>query len=701
MIAWLKKAFGGGRMQHQGRSFFLGNNQLARTSFDYRKAIGDNLDSSVVTAPVQWVQRAVLEARLIVQKVDTDGAESALPSHPMLALAARPNEYYDGKSLLMATILSFLIDGNAYWAKVRNGNGRVVELWYVPHWLISPFWENSSDNFIEYYRYSPGGSSDWEKLAIADIVHFRYGINPRNVRRGLSPIDGAIREIFMDLESSNFVATLLRNMGVPGAIISPSGSAMPTPEDVEATKRWFGASFGGDRRGSTLVMGAPTKVEQYGFNPQQMNMSEARDIAEERVCSSLGIPSAVVGFGSGMQQTKVGATMTELRKEAWHGGVLPVIKMLAGELSRSLLPEFGRSDSERVAWDTSDVPALQTDEAAESLRWSGLVSAGIATVAEAREAAGLPFDDSHRFFFHPFSAIPVPEGTSLDALAAGVEEPAPSVSQGGDDGDADKALYSEMKARATRAQYQRALRFLRRTERGQARLHEDFQKELLKFFNDLGDESAKIAAPVLRENPDTIVDEIIVDILISRIEFTQADSRWIKIYAKHYNSVVRTTISASQDMGLGLSTNAADGVARRLVETGGRRAGLVDVQGQTRKALFHAMAEGRALGEGADALAKRIAKFVTHGPFFQSIEYRSRLIARTETKYAQNVSTISVAAHNNVNKFVTFDGRFGEPRSLPDHIARDGKIVSLDEAMELSEKEHPNGTLSFAPYFGE
>ena len=151
-----------------------------------------------------------------------------------------------------------------------------------------------------------------------------------------------IREVFIDLENSNFIASLLRNMGVPGVIISPKGSAMPAPDDVEATKVWFKEAFGGDNRGAPLVMGAPTEVSSYGFNPEQMNLSYGSDRAEERVCACLGIPAAVVGFGAGLQQTKVGATMEELRKLAWHNGVLPLGRQLVDELKRSLLPDFQR-----------------------------------------------------------------------------------------------------------------------------------------------------------------------------------------------------------------------------------------------------------------------------------------------------------------------------------------------------------------------
>ena len=45
----------------------------------------------------------------------------------------------------------------------------------------------------------------------------------------------------------------------------------------------------------------------------------------------------------------------------------------------------------------------------------------------------------------------------------------------------------------------------------------------------------------------------------------------------------------------------------------GKRVGLIDIEGDTKKAIFRALAEGRALGEGADPLARRIRNEVTAG----------------------------------------------------------------------------------------
>src|SRR3546814_7984457 len=120
-----------------------------------------------------------------------------------------------------------------------------------------------------------------------------------------------------------------------------------------------------------------------------MDTGGARDVAEALVCALLGIPAAVFGFGAGLQQTKVGATMQQMSKQAWENGVLPFCRLAADELKRSLLPQFGKVDGLDVFWDTSDVPAMQEDEDQKAERWGKIFEAGMVQLYEAREALGM------------------------------------------------------------------------------------------------------------------------------------------------------------------------------------------------------------------------------------------------------------------------------------------------------------------------
>ncbi len=650
---------------------------LRRTRFDYRKEVGDMLDASVVTAPIQWVQRSLPEARLTVRRVQRDGTTDEVADHPMLALIQRPNPYYGDLALWAGTVFSYLIDGNAYWIKLRNGVGRPGELWWVPHWTMEAKGSDDGSVFIDRYEYRPGGGQVIT-YSPADVVHFRHGINPRNPRKGLSPMDGVLREIFMDLESSNFVASLLRNMGTPGMVLSPKNGGV-SPEDVEATKTWLKQAFGGDRRGEPLVLGAPTDVAPYGFNPQQMNMSEARDIAEERVCASIGVAAAVIGFGAGLQSTKVGATMAELRKLSWQNGVLPVGRVFADELDRSLLLDFGSTAGLRTAWDTSEVQALQDDLAQLATRLNTAIGGGWAQVAEGREAMGWDVEDADRIYLRPAMAIETPAGTKAKPKSLGGVE--------------TKAVASRQARLAGRA-YVGALQ---RQEEGLAKA---MDQRLTRFFNGLGKAASRVAKPLLKQRTDheEKADADTVEAILEALGIEAHRTTFAGLFQGHYLDVAKAVSEAASLAGI--SGSLPDPVARAVTAAGGKRAGMIDLAKQSRAALFDALAEGRSEGEGAEALAARIAQYVEAGPW-GSVETRARTIARTETKYAQNVSTIERAKAANVDQFIVHDGRLGPGRSLPDHIARDGSIVSAAQADQMAADEHPNGTLSFSPYFGE
>src|SRR5690606_31997656 len=98
------------------------------------------------------------------------------------------------------------LDGNAYWVKVKNEAGGVLELWYVPHWLIEPkaTRDSTGQTFITHYEYRVDG----QVLAVErdEIVHFRYGLDPHNPRKGMSPLASVLREVFTDDEAANFSA---------------------------------------------------------------------------------------------------------------------------------------------------------------------------------------------------------------------------------------------------------------------------------------------------------------------------------------------------------------------------------------------------------------------------------------------------------------------------------------------------------------
>ena len=220
---------------------------------------------------------------------------------------------------------------------------------------------------------------------------------------------------------------MLRNMGIPGIILSPKGDDRLSQDEVERVKAYIQSRLTGDQRGQPLAMGSPTDVQQLSFSPQQLDLAKLRSTAEARVPAALGIPSAVVGFQAGLDSSKVGATMHEFVRLAWSNGIVPVQRLMAAELQRVLLPHF-EQDADRflVGWNYDEVSALEADQNALATRYQVLVGAGILKVSEAREALGYESTPDDDIYLRPSSLTPtdpkdqMPEPEPMPALPAAV-----------------------------------------------------------------------------------------------------------------------------------------------------------------------------------------------------------------------------------------------------------------------------------------
>lgn len=365
---------------------------LPRSRVDYLAQVGDGTGSSTVTAPLFWVARTFPEAPPMLWRKLDNGQREKVFDHPLLAQLEQPNVFYTGMTLWMATVIDYQVDGNAYWLKLRNQAGAVGALWWIPHWLICPRGSDTDDRvFIDHYEYTPG--AELFKLPPNDVVHFRFGLDPNDPRLGRSPLKSVLREVFTDDEASAFTASLLSNMGVPGLMVTPEKGVTVSEEDAKEAKSDLMSLFTGDRRGEPIVMTSATKIEQFGFSPEQLMLRELRRIPEERVTAVLGVPAIVAGLGAGLDRSTF-TNMGEAREAAYEAGIIPMQRNLAETIRFSLLPEFEPDPTVwRFGFDLDDVRVLREDALREARRVDLLWRGGEITRAEARRSLGLPVDE--------------------------------------------------------------------------------------------------------------------------------------------------------------------------------------------------------------------------------------------------------------------------------------------------------------------
>ena len=206
-------------------------------------------------------------------------------------------------------------------------------------------------------------------------------------------------------------------------------------------------------------------------------------------------------------------------------------------------------------------------------------------------------------------------------------------------------------------------------------------------------------------------DRLIINKVMDRIfqpdeQLGFGDIRLLEHFEGHAHRVLETTVNTVSNF-TGLSVNIPDPVARQIVGRGGTHLLGMDIQGQTRKALFRGLAESRAAGYHPSSAATRrlIQRHVTAGRFTKMVDrfgkpnghiYRAKMIARTETMYAQNESAMATyEASDAVAQGQIADNQTGYGDA--DCIARNGFVGSLDECRRHIAQEHPNGTARVLP----
>lgn len=657
--------------------------RMPGSTFDFEKRVGDGTGSAVVMAPLEWIGRNFPAARPTLWQSKADGTEEKVPVHDMLRLLARPNPYYSGANMWKAVVADYVADGNGYLLVREDMLGGPAELWWAPASTMTP--KGTEDKFITHYEYRPNGIAII--LDPESVIHFRNGIDPEDPRKGRSPLYSVLREVYTDDEAANFTASLLRNMGVPGVVISPDGEVEISEEDANAAKAYVDENYRGDKRGKPLVITGPTKVQQFGFSPEQMNLKDLRRIPEERVTGVLGVAAIVAGLGAGLERSTF-SNFAEAREASYEECIIPMQATIAEEIRFQLLPKY-ESDPFlfRFAFDTSEIRVLQEDRNNHSERMGQQVKDGLRTVAEARRELGLDTTPADEIYLRPYAAIEVPVGSTQADAQAAAEPKRKSIE--------NPHLPDWYKARVNFDQYLRAL------DRDADALTDLLTAKLAKSFAQLGDMAADVFAQTVTEadmpkalkaSSQSIADQVL-DQLKTNDWYESEVKRPIRAHYEETAGKTVETINRTLDLGVMIP----DPAAQEIIAQGGTKLGLPDIEQETRDRIIGAVEQGREQGLGAKEIARQIRDDVPKGRFVNAgSKYRAELIARAETKYAQNASTIAAYKDAaNITALLCFDARIGEDHA-PECEERAGKEFTFEDA-EGEDLTHPNCSLSWAP----
>jgi len=380
--------------------------------------VGDGRGNSAVEAVLGYLARTFPEAPLRVHETK-DAATTLVDDHPVHRLLDRPNPAMIGADLDYFSVVSRRAEGNAYIWKRRSAAGIVVELWPLMPDLVTPKGNPQSaemtDQWIDHYEYRPQGQLI--RIPREDIIHHREGFDPDDPRRGYAALKSVLREILGDEAAGQFSVALLRNMGIPGVIISPKDGEGPASDEADEMEQKWAEKYGRSGKGTPYVVrGGAVNVDVVGFSPEQMNFRDLARLPEERISGVLGVPAILAGLGAGLERA-IESNLKGLREHYTETTLVPDWKTDAARWTIGLLREYDEDEDRVLARDLRDVRALQEDQNALYERQSTMIEGVFGTLADARRAVGLPVTDAHEVFVLPAGKMLVTE----DGLTADLD----------------------------------------------------------------------------------------------------------------------------------------------------------------------------------------------------------------------------------------------------------------------------------------
>lgn len=312
------------------------------SEFNTRQAIHSGFKRSVwVYACVRLRANNIASIPWYVERKKGDDWERD-DNHDLAKLIAKPCPYYDWSDIIRRGVMLMDLGGDTYLSKVRNGPGKVREVWPLlpDEMVIYP----GRDRMIEKYKYRYRGVI--RNLPADDVIHLRYS-NPGDLYYGMSPLQAAARAVDIDEEGEKWQKLSLQNMAVPPFIFSMEGEI--TQEQYDQTKRMVSENSGPENARKPWVVGN-AKAQSLAQSATDLDFIQGRKMTREEICAAYSVPPPLVG----LYENATLANITTAREILWREGLLPVVDEICAQLNRQLVEEEGI----RINYDLTNVEAL-------------------------------------------------------------------------------------------------------------------------------------------------------------------------------------------------------------------------------------------------------------------------------------------------------------------------------------------------------
>lgn len=244
-----------------------------------------------------------------------------------------PDPRVPGSATYVWTCEDLLFYGYAYWqiTELFSDTYRVRSVQRISPSRVT-IQTNSMATEIEYYMVD---GSPVPNSGIGSLVVFNGNDEGLLNRAGKTIRTGA------ELERA---AAMYAREPIPSMVLKSNGTALPADRIAKLLDSWGVAR----RNRSTAFLNADVTLESVGFDPEKLQLNQARSYVSTELARALGIPAYYVDAETGSSMTYSNAT--NQRQTLLDFSLIPLMTSISERLS---MPDFV-PQSQEVKYDLSD-----------------------------------------------------------------------------------------------------------------------------------------------------------------------------------------------------------------------------------------------------------------------------------------------------------------------------------------------------------
>jgi HK97 family phage portal protein len=357
----------------------------------------NSMGCSAVAACVRLLSETIAALPLHVYRTQ-DKSKSIATDHPIYSLIhSSPNDFQTSFTWIQQAVTHCLLHGNFYALIERDSSGNPKALWPLnPYGMIV----EAVDGTVR-YRYAYGGQRN--EFAFADILHFKGPT--MNGLVGQSILGMARQGIGLSVAQEDHAASLFRNNARPGIVVQfPS---FLTPEQRQQYEESFSKKFAGAlNSGRTVILEGGMTIQPVGFSSEDAQFLESRHFSVIEIARWFRVPPTMIGD---MTRVSYSSSESEMQLFAMHS-LVPWCASLEAEMNAKLLPDRTQF---YCKFDVNSI--VRGDQQSRYTAYSQGLTAGFLTVADVRDAEGLPYIPGTEALNRPANMVPH-EGSNNAAI---------------------------------------------------------------------------------------------------------------------------------------------------------------------------------------------------------------------------------------------------------------------------------------------